>query len=340
MIYEYCNQFTFNSLKVCVYSSSFQLFERLNKDFSYFQSDFNDTPFLTIEVNQVEADLSVLKNLSVWRKTSSSITYDDRNTRYNDYRSKGMTIFNYEINKGEIFSTDLEFLHELSYLMILSIVGKELDLLGIHRIHAMGVTVGDLDCLCMLPMGGGKSTLLANLLKYNDIEIISDDSPLITSDGKIKIFPIRLGVDPKLIDNIINPDENVYSLTRREYGSKALISLRGISSKVSSTNGSKQILIQGKRISGSDSRLRKARLYEIISSMLINLIIGIGLPMIFEYFWRSGIKDFFRKTKIFFKRLFCSLQLVRRSEFYVFEMGDRPSDNADMLYSFLKSKLE
>jgi len=265
------------------------------------------------------------------------MTHDQGFIRYNNYFEQGLTIFDYTVEKSWIYSLDLEFLHELTYLIILSRVGKKLDLLGLHRIHAMGVQIGDVSCLCMFPMGGGKSTLLANLLNYNDVKIISDDSPLIDSKGEFQNFAIRLGVGPELIDNIKNPSENIYSLVRRQYGKKELISLNGISNELAGPS-KRQILIQGKRIKGSNSRLIKARLDQKIYSLVINMVIGVGLPMIFEYFWEKGFSDFLRKSKIACLRLLAMVRVLFKSDFYIFETGNDPVKNAKILYEFLREK--
>ncbi|OUR93710.1 hypothetical protein A9Q84_19810 [Halobacteriovorax marinus] len=337
MLVEFRNVFNFYDLEVVVRSKSEELYKRLNLDFSNFIVEDPSEVFLEIECFKESPPLDRIGNAKITRTSSNSITHDQGPIRFNNYFEQGLTIFDYDVEKSKIYSLDIEFLHELTYLIILSRVGKRLDLLGLHRIHAMGVQIGDVSCLCMFPMGGGKSTLLANLLNYDDVKIISDDSPLINTRGEFLNFAIRLGVAPELIKNIKNPDENIYSLTRRQYGKKELISLEGISNELASKS-KRQVLIQGKRIKGSTSRLHKARLDQKIYSLMINMVIGIGLPMIFEYFWENGFTDFLRKSKIACLRFFAMIRVLFKSDFYIFETGDEPIKNAKILYEFLKEK--
>jgi hypothetical protein len=323
---------------VTIFSNCEELYLRLNKDFSYYISADDKSEFLTIEVNQVTPDFSILKKLKKWRQTDFVTTYDKGQVRFNNYNDKALSKIDYRTNKAEIFGEDLEILHELSYLMTLSLIGKKMDLMGIHRVHAMGINLGGVSSICMLPMGGGKSTLLAHLLKYDDIQLLSDDVPLVQLNGEIREFPIRLGVDPIIIEHIIDPQDNIYSLERREYGKKELISLNGIKNAIYTGKPIKQLVFQGKRVSGKESRIRTANFFEKVNSLFVNLIIGIGLPMIFEYFWRGGVTDFFVKTRIAISRMLCSFNLCRRSEFYIFEMGEDPSFNAELFYNFIKER--
>ena len=90
-----------------------------------------------------------------------------------------------------------------------------------HRIHALGISHNDEGILCILPQGGGKTTLGLSLLKkYDDVKLLSDDTVLISRDGMLIPFPVRIGLCEE--DKIDVPNEYRGTLIRRKYGKKML----------------------------------------------------------------------------------------------------------------------
>ncbi|MCR9205214.1 MAG: hypothetical protein NXH75_11585, partial [Halobacteriovoraceae bacterium] len=60
-------------------------------------------------------------------------------------------------------------------------------------------------------------------------------------------------------------------------------------------------------------------------------VIGFGLPMLFEYFWEPGWKDFFRKTAIFFSRLGAVIRLWLKAKKYKVVLTNNPDVNVELL---------
>ncbi|WP_372654692.1 hypothetical protein [Halobacteriovorax sp.] len=340
MLTEYRNKFNFFDLEVVVFNDSVENKRKLDKDFSYFKSDLeSDETFLKIIVYKKNPPFEKVPDRKPTFNRKYSITYDEGPIRFNKYGNKALTIIDYSKEVVEVYSLDEDLLHELSYLIILSRVGKKMDLMGVHRIHGMAFRLGEVDAVFMMEMGGGKSTLLSHLLNYDDIELLSDDTPLIDKSGKILPFPLRLGAYPDIIKNIKKAEENIYLLKRQEYGTKVLISIDGITNKVASKKDAlKQIFFQGKRVDGSSSRIIKANIIQKFYYLGYNMVIGFGLPMIFEYFWEKGINDFFVKVKIAFYRFISMCRIISRNDFYIYETGNNPKLNAEILYDFLKEK--
>lgn len=340
MLTKYSNKFNFFGLQVVIVNNYNENRIKLDKDFSYFKSEKDDTEtFLKIFVFKESPPFEKIPNKKPTFNRKYSITYDDEELRFNKYSDKALTIIDYSKEEAEIYSLDEELLHELSYLIILSRIGKKMDLMGIHRIHGMAFRIGRVDAIFMMKMGGGKSTLLSHLLNYDDVELISDDTPLVDKSGRVLPFPLRLGAYPDLIENILEPEENIYLLKRQEYGTKVLISIDGIANRVASDEvDSKQIFFQGKRVEGSECKILKANLAQKFYYLMYNMVIGFGLPMIFEYFWETGINDFFTKAKIAIYRFISMWKIILKNEFYIYETGDNPELNGRILYNFLKEK--
>jgi hypothetical protein len=68
------------------------------------------------------------------------------------------------------------------------------------------------------------------------------------------------------------------------------------------------------------------------------MIIGVGLPMILEYFLETGLRDIFKRIRIILSRSCAAFFLILRSRTYQFEMSQDISLNEQLICDFLKSK--
>jgi hypothetical protein len=66
------------------------------------------------------------------------------------------------------------------------------------------------------------------------------------------------------------------------------------------------------------------------------MVIGFGLPIIFEYFWESGWKDFFVKTEIFLKRFILALKLTLTKDGYDFYLCSDSKKNAEVILKLME----
>lgn len=324
-------QLNFHGQSVRLNSHSDELLKRIAKDFSYFvQKDFGPAKF-TIDAFLEKVPDGVVPIAVASRQSLQSLSFDQGDKRVNDYYGKLVSIYDYKNESGKLWSLDIEKLHEVTYLLILSRVGKALDLSGLHKVHAMSFTKNNFCLVGMMPMKGGKSTLLANILRDQTVSIVSDDCPLVTRSGSIVPFPLRLGVDELAQEvGLKNPEKFSYTLKRDFYGEKKLISLEGLPHEIGEV-GPRQILFVGKRAPGMSPQWNKISKLAMIKPLIINMIVGIGLPMVMEYFWESGFKDFVRKSYISLSRAMSAVALLLRSECYEFLMSDKPEENAKFL---------
>tara|TARA_R110000868_G_scaffold334495_2_gene595197 strand:- start:506 stop:1510 length:1005 start_codon:yes stop_codon:yes gene_type:complete len=308
-----------------------ELLARLAKDFSYFLAeDFTKANF-NIDIFFENAPSNIIPNHVASRQSLQSLSFDTPPIRVNDYYGKLVSVYDYKNEKAKLWSTDIEKLHEVTYLLILSRVGKALDLQGLHKVHAMAFTKNDQCIVGMMPMKGGKSTLLANILRDQSVAIVSDDCPLVDRWGRVKPFPLRLGVDELSQEAGLKDEEKYcYKLNRDFYGEKKLISLEGLPHKIGLV-GTRQILFVGKRGHNIKPQLIKVSKLSMLKPVFVNMIVGVGLPMVMEYFWESGFKDFLRKSFIAISRTISAIALILRSDCYEFLMSNKPEENAKFL---------
>ena len=261
------------------------------------------------------------------------MTYRAGDESFNDYYGKALTIYHYRREQGWIYSEDLHRLHELTYLMILSRVGKRLDLQGLHKLHAFGIIKNGIALLGVMPMKGGKSTHFLQFLCDPKVSILSDDSPLISRWGKVLPFPLRVGIEGNFSSQGRN-DSTVYQLQREHFGLKTLISMRGLENPV---GGQYQriVLFRGIRHNGQDCEIRKTSKWALLGELIKFQVIGWGLPIILEYFWESGFRDFCRKSFIALSRLQAAFLLLLRSKTYTVLLGRDPQKNVQVMTEHL-----
>ena len=133
--------------------------EKLKQDFSFFLISEDVLFDFKFELNLTRPNYNAISGLKACKQSLNSVTYDLGRLRFNDYYGKALTQYNYDKELGIIQTKDKDLLHEISYLMILSRVGKKLDKKGYHKMHAMGVAYRRTALIIMMPMKGGKSTL-------------------------------------------------------------------------------------------------------------------------------------------------------------------------------------
>lgn len=340
--------FNFYGQKVCVSTEWAELSNLLRKDFSVFTvsqiNPDNSSKILNLTIVQgLPSDVKIPEMISKMQ-TLNSITYQQGSIRYNDYYGKLLSIFDYKNESAQIISNDMDKTHEVAYLLILSRIGKRLDEQGLHKLHAFAISYKNMAFVCMMPMKGGKSTLLLELLKHNGVKMISDDIPLIDKRGNIHPFPIKIGMENESNHglNITNQKENIYFLKREQYGIKTFICLDGLENKIEKPGKifEKVIIAEAFRFNSDFSEIKNSSWTSTFKGLFKHGIIGIGLPMIVEYFWEFGIKDFSVKTKIFFYRLYAFFIFSMKSKRIKIQLGKRSDLTATLILKFLEGQLE
>lgn len=329
--------FNFYGVRARFSSVHKNLLQRIEWDFSYFHSSHppKKTPHYQFYGVKCVPPWEKIPALPVRFQSSNSLTYQIGCKRFNDYYGKALTIYDYQKDTGEIYSEHLDKLHELTYLMILSRVGKQLDMQGLHKLHAFGIIKNHKALLGIMPMKGGKSTHFLEFIKDDKVQILSDDTPLVSRRGKIRPFPIRVGIEDSTKALTLTPNNSfVYQLDREYYGKKTLISLKGLPNPVGE-DYQQSILLRGIRLNSPDCYIKKSSKLALLRELVKFQVIGLGLPMILEYFWEAGLVDFGKKSFILLSRLLASTLLLLRSKTYTVFLGTDPEKNVRIINSKL-----
>lgn len=324
--------FNFYGVGVEVTSSWDEPLNRLAKDFSFFTCEEVST--LELNLCIVEDEEVFDRNTQYTYKSSKVAFYERDGERVCNYHNKIQSRINFENGNALVKGKDINGVHEVSYLLILSRVGKALDQLGFHRLHAGAFEKDNILFLALFPSGGGKSTLISTVMKDRSYHFFSDDSPLIKSDYTVVPFPIRIGFEenaiPKDLENIPS-----YSLKRFRYGMKNLFSLEDLNWPVGSSY-QKVILISGSR----GERASYAQTFGLshLFHILKEGVIGVGLPILYEYFWEYGSKDFMVKMRITLKRMKTLIGLWLKAKKYQVTLESDLDKNKLMLENLIKEE--
>jgi len=312
------------------------------KDFSCFLSEERSVGTswkFHIVVYQKPSPEGFIPEIQATLQTNNSISYDLAGIRYSDYYGKLHSKLDFDKNYAELYSENFDRTHEVLYLLLLSRIGKRLDLLGLHKLHAFAISYKEKAVVCMMPMKGGKSTLLLELLKYEGVKLISDDIPLFDLWGNLKPFPLKIGLeaDSPIDIKIDNPNENIYHMNRELYGDKKLICLNGLLQKTESIDAKfEQIyLIESFRVNSLYSFLSDESFISCLKGLFKHGVIGFGLPIVYEFFWEFGWRDFLRKTLIFFRRLLAFTFLAFKAKKLKLKLGRKPDKAAKIILDLL-----
>ena len=304
--------------------------DRISSDFKYFFSKKEDISkkTISININLQNPPYERIPKIQASMYKTDCICYDYNNIRYADYNNKCLVIFDKNKRIADVFSLDEDMLYEISYLLLHSQVGELLDLKGFHRIHCASFSYNDEIYICILPQGGGKSTLLINLLKNDKIKLLSDDTPIIDRSGNIYPFPIRIGVCNDCDINYI-PDNFITTFNRRKFGLKKLISFDYFKDKIETRKLPINIII-GQRIYSDTPKMKAANRFYIFKELFKSCIVGYGLPQIIEYFLIGGFNDFFKKVFIVCSRFYSCIRLLFKTKnTYIFYLSKNIDGNSN-----------
>ncbi|MFA5146530.1 MAG: hypothetical protein WC515_04060 [Candidatus Omnitrophota bacterium] len=331
----YSAWFDFHGVKVAIRADADRVAGDLKRDFAYFITG-ECPPDISVEILFRPPPYETVPRVRASRYLPTSIVYDVKGKRYVDYRNRALTVYDHAGQRAQIYSADNDLLHEISYLLVLSRVGELLDRRGMHRIHGLALSVSGKAVLCLLPMGGGKTTLALELLKQDGIKLLSDEIILVDRSGAVLPFPMRLGIDKE--DAPVLPPELLREFPRQRYGTKILLDIDHISGKVGSA-GAPWLILIGERVFSDETKVEPMGRMSAFRFLFRDGVIGLGLPQVVEYFLRNGIRDL-GKVPILFSRTLASLKLLCRSKVYRCLLGRDKKKNAETIAGILTKSHE
>jgi hypothetical protein len=326
--------FDFFGFRVAVRGSDTEteIVEDVARDFSYFITVMGKAD-LQLELVSNPGPRDCLPQIKATLHTPRNIVYRDGELSYIDYFGRALMMYWTKEARCRIFCLDRDLAHEIAFLTILSQVGQHLDRLGLHRVHALGVEAGGQAVLILLPMAGGKTTLALKLLSLEGIRLLSEDSPVLSRNGLVLPFPLRMGVrvgnEPSGI-----PTKYLRTVKRMEFGPKTLIDIEYFKDKIAGPCPIGAILLGERWLAGKPSILPERR-QQAINAFIKNTVVGLGLYQGIEFVLERSGWEVLGKVGVAFSRLRTSLRAIERSQVFRFRMGPNVEESADILNKFL-----
>jgi hypothetical protein len=326
--------FDFYGLGIDVSSADADLVGEVQRDFAFFhRPSLNGAgERFALRLHVETPSFAGLPDLPAAFLTPRNVCYRDTTRTYIDYYGRALGIFERGARAYDVYGTDPEMLHEIAYLFILSTVGEYLDARGIHRLHALGVSLHGRGILLLLPSGGGKSTMALELMRHPDFRLLGEDTPLIDRDGRILPFPLRMGVRPDSETGV--PPQYLRTVRRMEFDPKTLIDIEYFRDRLGGAADPALILV-GERHLGESSAIVPLARRKAFKAMTKYMIVGLGVYQGMEFLLERGVWEVAGRLGVATSRLVNSVRLLRRAPTYRFILGRDRRKNFETLVTFL-----
>jgi hypothetical protein len=306
--------------------------EGLAEDFGFFadqaDQEWEQLRHVGIELVSGVPDYDSLPVCDAAVYTPRNVVYRHQGQRIIDFSGRGLGKYDAQQSRFRMVSEDPHLVYEAAYLFLLSQIGQALDSRRLHRLHALAMSHRGRAILVLLPMGGGKSTLAAALLRKSAMSILSDDSPIIDRAGNALAFPLRLGLLKGREHEV--PEEHRRLVQRMEFGPKYLVNYSHFADRVVD-RAKPGLLLLGRRTLAREGRVGVASYTLAMRGMVPNMIVGLGLFQGLEYLLERSAREIAGKTGLGCSRLRNAHTLVRNSATFLFHMGRDPEDNARII---------
>ncbi len=329
--------FDFHGTAVTVTTNDAETARFVESDFSWFlveEPRRAGPPSITVDLHFSEVPFDRIPEGKVAAyHTKDAVVYKEGSTAFYD-SGEALVIYDFAARRAEVHSLSRDLLFERAYLMISSRVGDAMDRRGLHRIHAMGVAYRGRGVVCLMPSGGGKTTLTLSLMKDERFQLLSEEIPLVTRRGELLPFPIRMGVRPG--ESLSIPVEFLKPFERTHYGPKTLIDVRCFAGRIAGIT-EPGIVFAGKRIHSDRPAVVPISRMKAFMALYRCCVAGVGLPQMLEYILRFDLSDIFRNTPVILSRLVASIRLIGRSQTYELRLGRDREANARCVADFVAS---
>ncbi len=308
------------------------LSKELIRPFKGAKSFENKHPTVTVSIHEENISYDRLPQAVSSFSTPRNIVFNSKEGKIIDYFGKGIVTESDDRSLYHIYSTDKNFLTETFYLLVTSAISRFCDQKGYLRIHSLGISCRDKAFIFLMPPGFGKSTLAMALLENKEYRLISDDCPLYKKK-QILPFPVRIGVmDKKSIPHI--PEKFVYRIDRMEFGTKYFIDLDFLNGQIEKRPLHKIVIFKTRMVLGGTPCIKKTSKSALISSLMRDAVVGIGLYQGMEFIFKNGAQEILLKIPVLIKRLIQAAGLLAQSAVYDFTLTRDTAQNTKAFKEF------
>ncbi len=242
------------------------------------------------------------------------VCFGDAARRY--VRYGGRAWLSWDGRELELYAHEPEQAYLRLMLCIQSRLGALLEERGLYRVHGLGLENG----LILLPPGGGKSTLAGELLRRGQgRRLLSEDTPILDSRGRLHAFPFRLGLrdDP--------------GLECERQGHKWLLPFPPDGPQSSPCRQ----LVLGAWTTAERPGLERLGRLRGLPALLRDAVVGYGVPQLIELYWPLCLREQAARARLAAARLAAVVSLLSRCRVSRLWMCPEVGANLDCLDELL-----
>lgn len=325
------------TVRVCSQQQS--VLEEIGRDFSFFISEgIGESVDYTVVAHCECCEQERFPFHHLLLRTKYFSCYETGGVKHVFYSHGDYVRCSYNRGTADVYSVDVSRLYELVYAVLRSVVGELVENRGLCRIHGLAFARGQQGVLFLAPMHGGKSTLALALLRACPIGLLSEDAPFLDFNLNIYPFPLRIGIRPDGFTPI-SAREQAYArvINNRKYGKKTLIDIECYQTKVLSEPRRLHVVLIGRFSKKRQSVccVKRCSRLRLLGTLIVNLVIGVGVSQVKEYYLRRSPIDVCRKACIVSRRLCVAARILHTRTPYLFVLGPDGKTNASTLMHFL-----
>lgn len=307
-----------------------------SREFTQFDSfSEKSCPDLRLSLELKSPELSQFPFLRPRYATPRNICYHYRGQRLINYHGQALVVESADEAKIQILSESPEFIESVLYTVIIAKTGAHFDAINRFRIHGLAFAVDGKAYLVLLPMGGGKSTLLLQLLQDPSVKLISEDTPLLSGDGLIWPFPVKIGLLPGNLPKDI-PPELVTRVRHLEGVEKEVVDLSYLGDRIVNAPLPLTAVYVGLRYLGKGTAFAKLSWAAKIHTAVRDCVVGVGVFQGLEFILSSSTWDLLRKCGLGLRRMRACCSIFTKAPCFEFQMGIDPAENAKNLLQHSK----
>lgn len=323
----------FAGCAVSVASDEQPVCDRLARDFVYYRSggEAGDDA-ITVTAELGDPDAVEVRGWYLFPKFNGRVYGwgDQRWVRYQD----ALVYYDGSQNRGRVISRSADLLYHYTYYLLIAKVGEALDGRGLHRLHALGVSVGGNAALLPMPISGGKTTMALALMQDPEVLLYSEDTPLIDRRGRVHPFAIRLALRESQAAGF--PPGRLRIKDDPVFGVKYLLDLEHYGlHRVQGAPGEKPMILWGRKAGLAEPELRKMGALQSLGLLLLFVGTGKDCPQRAELLVRLSPGGLLTIARMVCNRCVAAIRLWRGSRSYWFDMTPEPARNA----AFVKAQL-
>ncbi len=333
-------QLHFYGIRVLLESNCKELMDWILRDYRFFVSDEESTDIqVHIELRQGTPPWDEIPSTAKPSfKVGMHSVFQRGKKRYIRHDDQALSTYDFDEDRGTVISETVDSLYQVAYLLILSRVGYHLDQRGIHRMHALSVSVNDQALIFMARSGCGKTTLGLELMGESNVSWLSDEIPLCDPSGSILPFPLPPRITRGSTPRFPGGSACFYDVPRSKQPPKVMPDIAAFLPRVAKSTrpGALFLCHRGENGEPSIRRISGARAF---LKLIRNCVVGEEFPQTKAFFFEFRPRYALFMLPVFFSRIRRFLGLAFGVPAFQFEMSNDLSKNIALLRTRLSKDL-